>query len=202
MYSCPPLNLLIQIYDYACSLHEEWTFLRRSEWRNVKALYIAARYLPFILLTVILYQYFTPNENPDNCRMLSNICSGLSILSAICSEGFFVLRTCALWNNNRILLAAMAVTIPTFIGVSLGTSFGCYRSSGSLQLFIPYIFLSAFELGLLILTLIPALPAMQSWWIDPGHMYVVLVKHNIFYYICGFSFSVANILVSLLLQLQ
>ncbi|KAG2353056.1 hypothetical protein BDR07DRAFT_1434885 [Suillus spraguei] len=41
---------------------------------------------------------------------------------------------------------------------------------------------------------------MQRGWIDPGHMYVVLVKHNIFYYICSFSFSVANILVSLLLQ--
>ncbi|KAG1810981.1 uncharacterized protein BJ212DRAFT_1377335, partial [Suillus subaureus] len=35
----------------------------------------------------------------------------------------------------------------------------------------------------LILTLIRAI---QSWRINPSRLYVVLVKHNIFYYTCGF----------------
>jgi hypothetical protein len=36
---------------------------------------------------------------------------------------------------------------------------------------------------LMILTLIPA---MQNWRIGPTHLYAILVKHNIFYYSCGF----------------
>ncbi|KAG2038797.1 hypothetical protein BDR03DRAFT_953575, partial [Suillus americanus] len=98
------------IYDYACSLHEEWSFLLRSHWNKVKGLYIATRYLPFILLTTNLYMNFSQHENPGRCRLLANIDSGIGMISAIFSEFFFLLRTYALWNNNRILLAAMLST--------------------------------------------------------------------------------------------
>jgi hypothetical protein len=40
-----------------------------------------------------------------------------------------------------------------------------------------------FSLGLMILTLIRAI---QSWRAHSSRLYVVLVKHNIFYYTCGF----------------
>ncbi|KAG2359704.1 hypothetical protein BDR07DRAFT_1462402 [Suillus spraguei] len=203
------------IYDYARSFHEEWSFLLRSNWNKVKALYIVTRYVPFILLTAVLYMGLSSNENTDKCRLLSNICSGLVLISCVSSESLFILRTCALWNNNRILLVAMLITFLTFIGVSASVTFsttaasatyatspvpgitGCYWSSGSVQLFIPYLLTSAFELGLMILTLIRAI---QSWKTNPSHLYIALVKHNIFYYMCGFLLSVANILASLLLD--
>ncbi|KAG2127081.1 hypothetical protein BD769DRAFT_1640176 [Suillus cothurnatus] len=206
------------IYDYICSLHEEWRFLFVSRWTKVKGLYIVTRYVPFFLLATNLYLSFIPNETSDKCRVLDNICSGLGILSVVCSEGFFALRTCALWNNNRILLAAMLCTFlmisQTFVAASIGVAFtttapaayatsaipgitGCYQSSASFQLFIPFILLSAFELGLMTLTLICAL---QNWRTNPGRLHAVLVKHNVFYYTCGFLFSVANIFTSLLLH--
>ncbi|KAG2127646.1 uncharacterized protein EDB93DRAFT_1109201 [Suillus bovinus] len=85
-----------------------------------------------------------------------------SLLTTIC---FFILRTCALWSNNRILFAAILVTAFTFVGASIGVTFattapatyaisaipgiaGCYQSSTSLQLFIPFLLLCAFELEL------------------------------------------------------
>ncbi|KAG1771858.1 hypothetical protein EV702DRAFT_1135203 [Suillus placidus] len=201
-------------YDYACSLHEEWRFLLVSHWTKVKGLYIVTRYVPFLLLATNLYLSFIPNENPGKCRVLDNICSGLGILSAVCSECFFILRTCALWNNNRILLAAILVIVLAFVGTSIGIAFattapaayavsaipgttGCYQSSSSLQLFIPFLLLCAFELGLMTLTLIRA---VQSWRINTSRLYIVLVNHNIFYYTCGLLFSVANIYTSLLLH--
>ncbi|KAG2357617.1 hypothetical protein BDR07DRAFT_1612419 [Suillus spraguei] len=219
-------------YDYICSLHEEWTYLLWSDRRKIKYLYILTRGLPFTLLATILYQYFISNETPDKCRMLANVDSAIVTLSAICSEAFFVLRTCALWNNNKILIAVMLSTFlvsfqsthytkasgrcisQTFVGASIGVSFtttgpaayatsaipgitGCYQSSTSLRLFIPFLLLSAFEMALMILTLIRAI---QNWQIYPSHLYGALVKHNIFYYMCGFAFSVANILTSLLLH--
>ncbi|KAG2039229.1 hypothetical protein BDR03DRAFT_952278 [Suillus americanus] len=202
------------IYDYACSLHEEWIFLLRSHWCKVKGLYIVTRYLPFILLTTSLYLTFTPNGNPGKCRVFYNIDTGLCIVSAIFSECFFILRTYALWNNNKILLAAMASTAFAFLVASFSIAFastvpaayatsaipgitGCYQSSTNFTLFIPFLLLSAFELGLMILTLIRAI---QNWRITSSRLYVVLLNHNISYYACGLLFSVTNIFTWLLLQ--
>ncbi|KAG1883967.1 hypothetical protein F4604DRAFT_1919774 [Suillus subluteus] len=202
------------IYDYACSLHEEWTFLLGSRWSKVKGLYIVTRYLPFILLTINLYLSFTPNDDPGRCSVFDDIDSGIGIVSVIFSEFFFILRTYALWNKNRILLAAMLFTFFTFVGASIGIAFatiapavmatsaipgitGCYRSSSNLPLLAPILLLSVFELGLMILTLIRAI---QSWRVNSSRLYVVLVNHNIFYYACGLLFSVTNIFTLLLLQ--
>ncbi|KAG2357619.1 hypothetical protein BDR07DRAFT_1490507 [Suillus spraguei] len=222
-------------YDYACSLHEEWDFLLQSKWGKIKYLYIVTRYLPLILLTTILYQHFLSHETSSEYRRLNNIVTGLGILSVNCSEYFFILRTYVLWNNNKILLAAMLSTFFAFsvvaISVTLATDVpsvctrshfslafhyrltilststvvtsaipgitGSYRTSSGIMLFLPYLLLSVFELGLMILTLIPA---MQSWRMHSGRLQVVLAKHNIFYYMCGFLLSLANVLMSLLLH--
>ncbi|KAG2069216.1 hypothetical protein BDR04DRAFT_1232333 [Suillus decipiens] len=219
-------------YDYVSSVHEELSFLRQSHWSKVKALYIVTRYIPFLIIVTILYESSIPNDSSqDKCRLVANINSALGLISVVASESFFVLRTCALWSNNRILLAAMLSSFvvssqfihhtiasdrcisQTFVGASVGIAFsttataafatspipgitGCYQSSDIVELFIPFLLLFAFELALMTLTLIRAI---QSWQINPSHLYIVLVKHNIFYYTCGFLFSVANIFTSLLL---
>ncbi|KAG2104286.1 hypothetical protein BD769DRAFT_1695923 [Suillus cothurnatus] len=220
------------VYDYACSLHGEWSFLLRSHWNKVKGLYVATRYLPFILLTTNLYMNFTPNESPSRCRVLANIDSGIGMVSVVFSECFFILRTYALWDNNKILLAAMASTFfvsfrsthdiqasgkcisQAFLVASFSIAFtttvpapyatsvipgitGCYQSTTSFQLFIPFLLLFAFELGLMILTLIRAI---QSWRTNTNRLFVVLVNHSISYYACGLLFSVVNIFTSRLLQ--
>ncbi|KAG1835990.1 hypothetical protein DFJ58DRAFT_192462 [Suillus subalutaceus] len=134
--------------------------------------------------------------------------------SDLIHPGFFILRTYALWNKNRILLATMLSTAFIFLVASFSIDFtvtvptayatsaipgitGCYHSSINFRLFIQFLLLSVFELGIMMLTLIRA---MQSWRINSSRLYVVLVKHNIFYYSCGFLFSVANIFTSLLLH--
>ncbi|KAG2361986.1 hypothetical protein BDR07DRAFT_1088370 [Suillus spraguei] len=123
-------------YDYTCSLHEEWTYLLRSDWSKVKCLYVVTRYLPFSLLAVVLWKYFTQNEpNSGRCLVLLDLDSGLCTASLFFSECFFVLRTYVLWNNNRILLAAMLSTLFACLVASLSLVFtannedtGCTRS--------------------------------------------------------------------------
>ncbi|KAG1799952.1 uncharacterized protein BJ212DRAFT_1484676 [Suillus subaureus] len=195
-------------YDYVCSLHEEWKFLRRSHWTKVKVLYIIARYVPFLFIITDIYLNFSPSENPKKCKILVNIYSSLGVISLTCSECFFVLRTYALWNGNRIVLVAMLSTlfaiIVSFIGIcfsAIATSYvttsavpgitGCYRSSTSVQFFMPFLLLLAFQLGLFILTLIRA---FQTWRTSNGGMHTVLMKHNIFYYACGLFLSAVNVL--------
>ncbi|KAG1854040.1 hypothetical protein C8R48DRAFT_322530 [Suillus tomentosus] len=201
-------------YDYACSFHEEWSFLLQSRWSKMKGLYIVTRYLPFIFLATKLSMYFIPNENPGKCRVLENTQSGLGIVLTIVSETFFILRTYVLWNKNLILLvatlstflifviASFSIVLATGVPAAYATSAipgitGCYRGPTSLQYFIPFLLLSVFELGLMILTLIRA---VQNWRINSGRLYVVLVNHNISYYVCGFLLSVTNVFASLLLQ--
>lgn len=199
-------------YDYACSLHEELTFLLRSRWTMVKGLYIITRYVPFLLLITDLYLYFTPNENLAKCQTVIRIYSCLGVISVACSELFFVLRTYALWKNNRIVLTAILsaffavavasviidfvtvdashVTISVIPGIQ-----GCYRTSSSAQVSIMFILLLAFQLGLISLTIIRA---VQSWRVVNGPLYDILVKHNIFYYTCALLLTAVNVLTQML----
>jgi len=100
------------------------------------------------------------------------------------------------------LAASVSVIVDTTVSAGYATSAipgitGCYQSSTSDRIFIPFLLFSVFGLGLMILTLIPAI---QSWQKNSNRLYVVLVNHNIFYYGCAFLFSVMNIFTSLLLQ--
>ncbi|KAG2110024.1 hypothetical protein BD769DRAFT_95945 [Suillus cothurnatus] len=192
-------------YDYVCSLHEEWTYLLRSRWNKVKALYITARYVPFLINIVHLYLVATPNESADKCQISIDIATSLNLLSLTCSECFFVLRTYALWKKNRILLVAMlstllAITVSSFIigFTPVVTSYstasaipGCHQSSGSFSLIMPFIPLFVFQLVLITLTLVRA---VQTWRSAKGPLYAILVKHNIFYYACGLLLSAVNVL--------
>ncbi|KAG1721000.1 hypothetical protein EDB19DRAFT_1962723 [Suillus lakei] len=199
-------------YDYVRSLHEEWTFLLRSRWNKVKFLYIITRYVPFIVIITELYLTFTPNENPNQCRMLNNIYSCFGVISVTCSDGFFVLRTYALWNNNKIILVAMLsaflAIVLSFSGIwftAIATSHvrtsvipgitGCYRSSRSVQLSMPFLLLFIFALGLVSLTLIRVI---HSWRTAKSPLHAVLVKHNIFYYVCSLLISAVNVLMPIL----
>ncbi|KAG1837738.1 hypothetical protein C8R48DRAFT_782594 [Suillus tomentosus] len=196
-------------YDYACALHEEWEFLRRSRWTKVKALYIMTRHLPFFLIVMYLCLNFAPIEDPNKCRILINVYSSLSQISAICSECFFMIRTYALWNNNKIVLVGLLSTAFAMIVTSVSIRFAtiatshvttsaiprtpsCPSSSSSVLYFMSFIFLFVFQLVLITLTLTRAI---QSWRSTKGPLQAILVKHNIFYYVCGLFLSAVNILV-------
>ncbi|KAG2137026.1 hypothetical protein DEU56DRAFT_353692 [Suillus clintonianus] len=150
------------------------------------------------------------------CRLLISVYSGFAVISLTCSECFFVLRTYALWGSGRVVLVAMLstlfATIISFIGIwftAIATSqyittsaipgttgiTGCYRTSSSVQLYLPFILLFVFQLGLVSLTLTRA---TQSWRSTRCSIHTVLVKHNIFYYACGLLLSAVNILVPML----
>ncbi|KAG1890409.1 hypothetical protein F4604DRAFT_664441 [Suillus subluteus] len=196
-------------YDYICSLHEEWTYLLRSRWTKVKALYITARYVPFLIATMNLYVAVAPTDNTNECQILMNIITSLSLISLTCSECFFVLRTYALWNKNRIILVAMlstlfAVIVSSFIigFTATATSYStgnaipsCRWNSGSSSFFVPFILLFVFQLVLVSLTLVYVI---QSWRSTKGPLYAILLKHNIFYYTCGLLLSTVNVLAPLL----
>ncbi|OAX36805.1 hypothetical protein K503DRAFT_720759 [Rhizopogon vinicolor AM-OR11-026] len=202
------------MYDYVCSVRKEWTFLLQSRWTKVKGLFIITRYTPFLLLIVHLYLSLIPNENSNKCQLLNNISSSFSLISVISSECFFILRTYALWNNNKVVLAFIVTTFCACFTASIVVSFsvsasapfntsmipgitGCYQATGSTTLFVPFLLLSVVEMSLVTLTIVRAI---QNWRTTRNPLYTVLLRHNVFYYVCGLFFSVLNVITSLLLQ--
>ncbi|KAG2082590.1 hypothetical protein BD769DRAFT_655002 [Suillus cothurnatus] len=197
-------------YDYICSLHAEWTFLLRSRWTKVKALYIIARYVPLSIITANLYLAMVPNEDNNKCLTLMNITTLLSLTSIACSECFFVLRTYVLWNTNKILLivmlSALFVVVVSIIIIGFTASVtpystsseipGCHRNTDSFSFSIPFILMFVFQLVLISLTLVRVI---QSWRSTNGPLYAILVKHSIFYYACGLLLSTVNILAPVLM---
>ncbi|KAG1738207.1 hypothetical protein EDB19DRAFT_905482 [Suillus lakei] len=161
-------------YDYACSIREEGKFLLCSRRSRVKFLYIVTRYVPFLLFAANLYLNFAPDETLTTCQFVNNLCEALSLMAIVCSECFFMLRTYVLWDNNKIILAAMLLTatavavgstvamFSTTVTAPFETSSvsgitGCYQSSRSVGLFVPFLLLFGFELVLISLTLIRAI---------------------------------------------
>lgn len=204
---------ILWIYDYACSFHEELTFLLRSRWTKVKGLYVITRYLPFLIL--ITYQHFdlALNENPNKCKIVISIYFCLSVISVACSEFLFLLRTYALWNNNGIVLAAMlsaffVVAVASIIvdvvtvevsHVAINTMQGirgCYHTSSGVQFSTTFLLLFGFQLGIAFFTIIRA---VQRWRAVNCPLYDVLVKHNIFYYTCGLLLSTISAITQMLL---
>ncbi|KAG2746816.1 hypothetical protein P692DRAFT_20954692 [Suillus brevipes Sb2] len=150
---------------------------------------------------------FIPNENPEKCKILAIVFSVFGEISGGCSECFFVLRTCALWKHNRFVFIAILTCFIVFVIARAGTSFtaiaiASYETSAipgitgcrnSADLFVPFFLLFMFELGLMSLTLIRAI---QGWRMAHGRLYVVLVKNNILYYMCGLFLSGVNVFAS------
>ncbi|KAG2130793.1 uncharacterized protein EDB93DRAFT_1255767 [Suillus bovinus] len=163
---------------------------------------------------------------PQKCRVLENIQAGLAIVLFTFSETIVlwnnnrILRAATVCAsivssqsthytqaNGRcisqtVLVASLCTVFTTDIPSAYETSAiqgisGCYQSASRYQLSIPYLLLSVFALGLMILTLIRAL---QDWRINSGRLYVTLVKHNISYYACAFLLSATNVITSLFLQ--
>lgn len=127
--------------------------------------------MPFLLFVGHLYLNFIPNENPNKCLTLSNICRCFKLILVICSECFFILRTYVLWNRSKVVLGAMlsaffavvvafgsilfsAKTTAPYENSPIPGITGCYQPLGSVELFLPFVLLFALEFGLLSLPLI------------------------------------------------
>ncbi|KAJ8587655.1 hypothetical protein M405DRAFT_821254 [Rhizopogon salebrosus TDB-379] len=132
------------------------------------------------------------------------------------TKAILILRTYALWNRSEIVLAViltaffavlvtlLIVTFSTSATATFNTSVnpaitGYYQYSVSIDRSVPFLLLIVLELGVVVLTLIRAI---VYWRINRNPLYIVLLKHNIFYYACGLFFSAINALTSLFLHTQ
>ncbi|KAG0703300.1 hypothetical protein DFH29DRAFT_1068653 [Suillus ampliporus] len=164
-------------YDYACSLHQEWTFLLRSRWtRNLYRAFSFSTHHPGDELTSRDSVNFNPNRSPSKCEMLDNICSSLSIILVTCSESISPSRRDAIRARSH----GDCLSFPT--SAIPGTT-GCLNN---VVFFIPFLL---FSLNWLTNTL---QTSIQSWRLSNGPLHAFLVKDNIFYYACGMYIDILH----------
>ncbi|KAG2078744.1 hypothetical protein BDR04DRAFT_331887 [Suillus decipiens] len=139
-------------------------------WSNNKLVLYAMLSILFAVMASFVGIWFNAVATSRYC-----LCSRLSQL-------IFVYIHCALIVSTS--------AIPGIPGIP-----GCYRTSSNANLYLPFILLFVFQLGLVSLTLIRTI---RNWRITRSPLYAALVKHNIFYYACGLLFSALNFIVPMI----
>ncbi|KAF9232724.1 hypothetical protein BU15DRAFT_80928 [Melanogaster broomeanus] len=124
------------IFDYLYQLDDELTFIwGRRDWSFGKAICVATRYIPFVLIPITLSS--TPNvlfgylwlisperiskgalEHHDvhTCSSLLYTFTTINVVAILLSEVAFRLRMYAIWNRSRLILTIICCTLIASVG--------------------------------------------------------------------------------------
>lgn len=180
---------------------EEVAFLRQAKWNVAKLLYVSARYMPVLMAPLLIASNQVFNVEDVNCQILGNLALVSSIITLFAAESIFLLRTCAMWLTKPyiryvLLIFIVAVSITNLI-IFLGqdkfiSDVSACKSFGQPLLWAIILEFLVLELALIILTVLRCTKDRGSTLVEP--LLVLLLRHNIFYYSCGFLLSIVNAL--------
>ncbi|EGO03490.1 hypothetical protein SERLA73DRAFT_174991 [Serpula lacrymans var. lacrymans S7.3] len=195
-------GLVVWVFDYCVSLDAEVHWIWQRQWNFARVVFTAARYIPCVgaIMTVINANA----EQTGNCKpfeISSNLIHVLGILSA---EGLLAVRTYALWQGNKKVLAGILVFGLFSIGGSISVPYwkSSSRSSclflGDTTYAIQYGFVLFFELFLLITT---ALASFRHYRFVKGLLITILIRDGVMYMGCIISVTIINIIVNIAVPL-
>lgn len=202
------------LYDYSLMFSDELLFLRESKRGATKALFITARYSPFVVFVIRVYMDSVSDPDINKCHSFDLVVRVFTLFAIECSEGLFIIRAYALWRKSKRILALILVTFLTSIIIAVavaltsggGVTFskppvstftGCYLVSQGHLLYIAFIVLIVFELELVILV---GIQVFKSYRESGSRLLKILVRQSAIYYACGLFWSAVNIFTLLLLK--
>ncbi|TFK62651.1 hypothetical protein BDN72DRAFT_382160 [Pluteus cervinus] len=201
----------LYLYDLLLTLGLEVDLLWPSKWTLIKVVYLLQRYLPLIDLSMIIALNWQFGEVVDSqvCEILWKTTNWFWFVGMTLSEGILMRRTLAVWGNSRklciaLIISAICCIIPvylfsglyleslTFYSIS-SPGLYCYATDQGHNhiMYLCWVFLTAYDVGLLILTAIPGFRAYKSG-IRQSTLTQVLYRDGILYYVYLVAFSVAN----------
>ncbi|KAF7370137.1 hypothetical protein MSAN_00643900 [Mycena sanguinolenta] len=144
------------------------------------------------------------------CQRLNAVGTWFTAGGIIVSEAILVLRTYAIFNSSKkilVFLLAMAVilggvTFPTLVIFLRSVQFGqppigiingCYPVSRSKIVFVAYIAILLFETIIVALTVYSGLIHYRR---ESSPLIKVLYRDSLFFFLCIFSITLANVLVA------
>ncbi|KIJ12970.1 hypothetical protein PAXINDRAFT_100917 [Paxillus involutus ATCC 200175] len=203
--------------DVIHELEDEVTFIwSRRDWSVGKALFVPTRYIPFIIIPLILFSSFAVNVGPHTCKTVLYLLVVFSAVATALSEVIFGLRAYAMWNRDKAILViyccvAMAYTAATaFILQSFLPSVtygepalpiisGCYKTGASSIVFAAFVIIMVAEAVTTALTLYRALRHFRH---TPNALVQNMTRDGVFYCVTMFSMSIANVLIMVLVPVR
>ncbi|KAH7908562.1 hypothetical protein BJ138DRAFT_340982 [Hygrophoropsis aurantiaca] len=202
-------GLAILVFDYCITVSKEiiWTWDR--PWNFVRVLFLVARYTPFILVSIYIYDTLGPVPMVK-CTLQAEVKLWLSVLAAIitiAAESLLIIRTWVIWGRNRAVLIGLIVVGLACIAAGFIVDVIVFRSttytllpsptSGCFQPFSSatshvwnYPGLVVFELVILFLTVAQILQYKNHRRI------FYIMRNDIVYVLCILGMSVINMVIT------
>jgi len=107
----------VSLYDFISTLEDEIEFIWPSRLSASKVIYLLNRYVPIVTATVYaIVILFTRDK--DTCYSGQVAFSALAVFGYVAAEAALGLRTYAVWQQQKFVIALFAVCILTTIGTS------------------------------------------------------------------------------------
>ncbi|KAH7908509.1 hypothetical protein BJ138DRAFT_1128416 [Hygrophoropsis aurantiaca] len=220
-------GVAILSFNYTLTLEREVNLVWPGRWGIAQALFAVARYLPFASVAVDLIYSLSPQMSIHQCLYVYEAASWLNIFGVLAAEGqanrsnkFFmltlkcigllVLRTQALWNENKRILIVLMITyailcIASFVAIITGplsynfqppppqSMITCYQTSTNHVESTGYAALTLFEFVILACTVLHKF--RHGTRANPGPLLTSLYRGNLIYVSCLFLTSIGNIII-------
>lgn len=203
-------------YDYLLTFGREVNLTWANSWGPVEYLFFAARYSPFLDVSLNLYHIVSPTIGGAACRSTYILQEVILVLGILACEAILLIRAWALWDRNKVLggflficfvgamvssLAIQAIWIKSMKFAFEATRFSgprCGILSGDFKSVLSSFAIIIFLESLVILLTMTKL-AKQCYVLGSRHFFAgivgVLLRDGLFFFICLFGISVANMLV-------
>ncbi|KAG1823736.1 uncharacterized protein BJ212DRAFT_700377 [Suillus subaureus] len=202
-------------YDLLLRFQQEATFLAQANKNVAKFLYIGARYMPLLIaIPGLIFDQVSHMGNVD-CQSVGDLATAFGLIAAFCAESIFVLRTCAMWEVKHLLrrimfmIVAQGITVTGLIIFSFVPGQYVFvpdvptcktlQVAKAQRLLVAFLALLILEFVLVISTTVRAVKNYRS---TPRPLLTLLLTHHMFYYGCGFLFSIINVLCVALFEYE
>jgi len=98
-------------HDWLLTFDDEVEFIWKQRWGMGKVLYILNRFVPMVDLLILAISYSEVSINMSLCRPWWYIDTWLSIMGFLVMDVVLLLRTWALWNRSKRILAILLISI-------------------------------------------------------------------------------------------
>jgi hypothetical protein len=195
-------------------LPDEIQYIWNSQWNAPKILYILSRYTAYVDLILSLNYYMDPKIKANTCVNLLKSKIVFKYLGIVVSELILIIRTYAIYNRSKLVLYTL-LALWTFLGAIVGivatyiylvrvvvvpSPFpsivpGCYISHQSSILVAPFIAFLAFEILIVIMTLVKGYRYFRTEQTAQTQLLVTLYRDGVLYFIILMFVSLGNVIL-------
>ncbi|KZT36399.1 hypothetical protein SISSUDRAFT_1034864 [Sistotremastrum suecicum HHB10207 ss-3] len=213
-------GFVLLIYDFILSFPEELKFVWRSRWSLGKVLFLLNRYLVPLDLAVELVSFMSTTPSDNFCKKWFITDTVLVWFELAVIQALLVMRTAALWNGNKYVMALLATT---YLGTMAAILWVVIRVTRDVTIIaerpVPQLLGCLFaaekdvtsgiwlapltvETVIFLLTSLKAFQHWQNKLLSRTHLVTILYRDGFLYFVVMFAMNILNTLIFYLLPLQ